>query len=111
MLPPIQPLLLATAPYLATMVLPLYLADPIIELPHCLPDSESVRLEIALDSRSTDNDAASALLDLAQSRKPVPRRRRGPCVCCGAIKSPQWRCNRSGASLCNACGLRYAKRK
>jgi hypothetical protein len=98
-LPPIQPLLFATA--LHKLVLPPYLANPIVELPETLP-------ELAPNSQA----AAAALLDLAQSlpRAHRKRQRRGPCTRCGVAKSPQWRCDRFGASLCNACGLRQ-KRK
>ena len=69
------------------------------------------------DTASPDLANPSANLLAPYKRKPKPLKDKGPemdangverrCLVCGTTETPKWRC---GMTLCNACGLRNAKR-
>ncbi|KAI9189699.1 white collar 2 type of transcription factor [Blastocladiella emersonii ATCC 22665] len=77
----------------------------------------------AADANGSSDTGASANGGAESSSSANPRRKKrkvapvdhGPqervCIDCGTTKSPEWRKGPTGAkTLCNACGLRYAKR-
>jgi len=56
-----------------------------------------------LNPRFTSNSVGDS------SRTPTVVKKK--CSECGGTDTPQWRCGPDGTTLCNTCGLRYAKQK
>lgn len=85
-------------------------------------DASTLNQPVITGSGTATNSTATVNVNQqAQNTAPLkkPRKRRAPakdedyvCVDCGTTQSPEWRKGPTGAkTLCNACGLRYAKRR
>ncbi|KAI9183269.1 hypothetical protein H9P43_004186 [Blastocladiella emersonii ATCC 22665] len=58
-----------------------------------------------------DASAVDAILQRKRKRRTVKQPQERVCIDCGTTQSPEWRKGPTGAkTLCNACGLRYAKK-
>ncbi|KAL7752636.1 hypothetical protein RI367_001638 [Sorochytrium milnesiophthora] len=66
----------------------------------------------AVSSTSKALDDASAGAKRPRKRRSKPEPEEHVCMDCGTTQSPEWRKGPTGAkTLCNACGLRFAKRR